>query len=310
MTKRIIYISNPSRLSIKDSQLVITNFETGAINKVPVEDINVIELDNPQIILNNYLLQFLSLNKIVVISCSFNHHPESMLVPIDGNVTQSLHIRYQLNAKKPLIKQLWKSIVEYKIINQNNHLLSRGIYNKKIKNLSDKLKSGDKENIEAQASKIYWRELLGKEFVRHRDGDYPNHYLNYAYSILRSLAAREIVAGGLHPTVGVYHKSQYNSFCLADDIMEAYRPFADFKVMEIVDKGEMDLILKPDVKKELLELMISIIEINKEMKTVINAMQDTVQSLVKSFKENDNLLKLPKLNATKPLQDNVAFRDV
>jgi CRISPR-associated protein Cas1 len=281
--------------------MVVTNFSTGEKNSVPVEDIAVVELDNPQIVLNHYLMQFLAENKVAIITNSQAHLPNGLLLPIDGHHSQSLHIRAQINIKKPLKNQIWKKIVFQKIFNQMKTLEYFDKNTQKLNTLLGKIRSGDKSNIEGQASKYYWKELFGKDFSRNPEGPTPNEILNYAYSMIRSLAAREIVAAGLHPTIGIHHKSQYNSYCLADDIMEPYRPYADLRVKELQLQEVTDEGLTKYIKYELLSLFISEIKINNESKTMVNAMQDTCKSLLKSYLDKEEKIKLPELHGVQPV---------
>ncbi|HPI19115.1 MAG TPA: type II CRISPR-associated endonuclease Cas1 [Candidatus Kapabacteria bacterium] len=284
MNKRIIYIGNPSSLSIKNNQLIILNTETKVTNSVPVADISVLELDNLQSVITNYTLSFLMKNSVAVIVSDETHHPKGLMLSLDDHTLQSQRFKYQLETKATLKRQLWKQIVYSKVLNQKLLLEKNGTKTEFIKRKLLKIQTGDKGNIEGVVSAFYWRNIFNnKKFLRDRDGDYPNNLLNYGYAVIRAITARALVANGLCLSIGLFHRNQYNSFCLADDIMEPYRPFVDRKVLNIYEKYKDELILNKDIKKDLIETVFQEVCLNNERKPLSNAIYHTCSSLVKCF---------------------------
>ena len=220
---------------------------------MPVEDLGVIIIENQQVSITIPALNALSDNNCAVVLCDTRHMPSSMLMPLDSNSVQGERYREQVGASLPLKKGLWKQIVQMKIRNQSSLLTKLGREGEKLKPLYTNVKSGDSDNREGIAAKIYWDELFGNEFVRSRMGPNPNPLLNYGYSILRAAMARAIIGSGLSPTFGLFHKNRYNAFPLADDLMEPYRPYVDALVHQLLlaDKNELD----SEVKQQLLRVL-------------------------------------------------------
>ena len=204
---------------------------------------------------------------------------------LDSNVLQARHFQNQISASLPLKKQLWKQIVEAKIQNQSLLLEKLGKGKNILCKYASNVKSGDTSNREGVAAKMYWKQLLGKEFIRDRYGESPNSLLNYGYSLLRSLTARQLMNSGLLPTIGIFHRSCYDSFPLADDIMEPYRPFVDRKVVELMENGITSVCCQS--KKMLLELFYNDIP--------ANAMMMTASTLANVFDGNGKVVVFPKI---------------
>jgi len=251
MIKRIIYFGSPAYLSVHHEQLVINRPDKSEIS-IPIEDIGVVILDNPQITITHSVLRKLQDNKTGVISCDKRHMPQSLLLPLEGNYTQTEVQMHQLNASQPLKKQLWQQTVIAKIENQKRLLRRLGKPFKKMDVLIRRVQSGDPQNIEGQAAAYYWKALFD-DFVRSRFGEEPNALLNYGYSILRSLIARALVSSGLLPTLGIFHKNKYNAFGLADDVMEPFRPFVDQLVYELYSTLS-DVELNREIKSKLISV--------------------------------------------------------
>lgn len=244
MIKKTLYFGNSAYLSLSNQQLVVKlpevvkndtlpeSFKKEAIRTIPIEDIGVVVLDNKQITLTHGVLESLLGNSCAVITCDSNHLPVGLLLPLDGNTTQSERFREQIDASIPLKKLLWQQTVKAKIENQAALLKSaRGEVVKNMLVWANDVKSGDPDNYEARAAAYYWKLLFPQVdgFTRERGGEAPNSLLNYGYAILRAVVARSLVVSGLLPTLGIHHHNRYNAYCLADDIMEPYRPFVDRK---------------------------------------------------------------------------------
>lgn len=297
MIKRILCFSNPAYLSLKDGQLVIRYPEIeksdipDSLKKqskitVPIEDIGVVVLDNKQITITQALLENLLENNSAVITCDASHLPVGLLLPLCGNTTQNERFRTQIDASLPLKKQLWQQTIQCKIINQAAILLKmNGVIVNNMQVWANNVKSGDSTNLEARAAVYYWNNLFPEisHFTRKQEGCPPNNLLNYGYAILRAIIARALVSSGMLPTLGIHHHNRYNAYCLADDIMEPYRPYVDKLVIEIIRSGyEYDTITNP-IKEKLLSIPVLEVLINGQRSPLMNAVSVTTASLYRCF---------------------------
>lgn len=285
MIKRTLFFGNPAYLSTRNEQLVV-NFPEADKKEatIPIEDLGYVVLENSQITITNGLLAKLIQNKTAVITCDRQHLPCSLLQPLVGHSEQTERIRYQLNASLPLKKQLWQQTVTAKIDNQAGHFLKRGKNALRLKRYAKEVKSGDWGNEEALAAAFYFQNLFDIEgFSRNQKGVPPNNLLNYGYAILRAVTARALVSSGMLPSVGIFHHNKYNAFCLADDIMEPYRPFVDAVVYDIVQTGTPLELLSTEMKSQLLCLPAMDVVIDDKLSPLMNAMSRTTASLSECF---------------------------
>jgi CRISPR-associated protein Cas1 len=297
MIKRTLYFGNPAYLKTKDEQLVYEGTDTGEIKVVPIEDIGVLILDHQQITISQALIAKLLANNVALITCDNSHHPTGMLLNLDGHTLQSQKFQAQVEASVPLKKQLWQQTIITKINNQAAMLESIRIGAKNMRSLAAEVKSGDSENHEAIAAVYYWKNIfpLFPDFKRERFGEAPNNLLNYGYAILRAVVARSIVSSGMLPTLGIFHRNQYNAYCLADDIMEPYRPFVDKVVVNIVNLNGKFLELTPSMKKELLNIPAIDVKLNDEKSPLMVAVQKTTASLAKCFEGKQRKILYPEM---------------
>lgn len=313
MIKRTLYFGNPAYLSKKDKQLLIkipeekSEAEETDLNQkykdrtnqntVPIEDIGIIVLDNQQITVTQGLIASLLENNCAVITCNNTHHPTGLFLPLEGNEVQSERFREQIESSIPLKKQLWQQTVSAKIKNQAAVLRHKGIKAENMLRWAKKVKSGDPDNLEGRAAAFYWKNIFPKklEFTRDRYGLPPNQLLNYCYAILRAIVARALVASGLLPTLGIHHRNKYNAYCLADDIMEPYRPYVDLIVCEIIENGEDFEELSTSVKKQLLEIATTTIYINGESSPLMVGIQKTTASLAKCYAGKTRKINYPEI---------------
>lgn len=242
MIKRTLYFGNPAYLHKNLQQLkVIKPDDNTELGTIPIEDIGAVLLDNPQITITHALLAALLERNVAIISCDSKHLPVGLMLPLDGNTLQTERFRSQIEASEPLKKNLWAQTVKAKIENQARVLNNAGIENKKLMALVPQIQSGDPDNIEGRAASVYWKLLFEEhDFTRNRYGEMPNAHLNYGYAILRAIVARALVGSGLLPTLGIHHSNKYNAYCLADDIMEPYRPFVDWIVFSMLKNNEIN----------------------------------------------------------------------
>jgi CRISPR-associated protein Cas1 len=296
MIKRTLYFGNPAYLKTKDDQLIFEGIEGGEIKIVPIEDTGIIILDHQQITISQGLIAKLLANNTALITCDNSHHPTGMLLSLDGNTLQSQKFQAQVEASVPLKKQLWQQTISAKIDNQACMLESVRVGAKNLRNWAMEVKSGDSDHHEAMAAAFYWKNIFGvfPEFKRERFGEPPNNLLNYGYAILRAVVARSLVASGLLPTLGIFHKNQYNAYCLADDIMEPYRPFVDKVVVNIVNLNGKFLELTPSMKKELLNIPAMDVLMKNEKSPLMVAVQRTTASLAKCFEGSQRRILYPE----------------
>ena len=290
MIKRTLFFGNPAYLSMKNAQLVIrlndVQTQEEVTKTVPIEDIGVVVLENRQITITNGALDALLQNNCAVVTCDEKHMPAGMLLPLEGHTVQSERFRMQIEASLPLKKQLWQQTVQAKIRNQASVLKRMsGTEIGCMLSWANDVKSGDSENLEGRAAAYYWKSVFPEmeRFVRNREGDAPNNLLNYGYAIVRAVVARALVASGLLPTFGIHHHNRYNAFCLADDIMEPYRPYVDELVIEILRSGADCSELTTDLKRQLLGLPVKEVVIGGQRSPLMNAVTQTTSSLCKCF---------------------------
>ena len=301
MIKRTIYFGNPAYLSQTKGQLVISlpKTETKETEKhtLPIEDIGVLILDNSQITITQSVMVTLLENNVAVITCDKNHHPIGLQLCLEGNTIQSERFRLQINASESLKKNLWQQTIISKIHNQAMLLKELGIPIRNMLTWSSSVLSGDAKNHEARAAAYYWQNLLEQDnaFKRERFGEYPNNFFNYSYSILRAIAARSLVASGLLPTLGIFHKNRYNAYCLADDIMEPYRPYADRVVLETLKKYPEIQEMTKEIKSSLLTLSVVDVKMKNATRPLQIAMGETTASLYQCFSGERRLIKYPIL---------------
>ena len=289
MIKRTLYFGNPAYLSLKLEQLVVrmpdSHDSMETVRTIPIEDIGILILDHKQITITQGLIEKLLDNNCALITCSSNHLPVGLMLPLYGNTIQNERFRYQLDASIPLRKQLWQQTVQAKIANQAAVLkYATGSIHNNMQVWATDVRSGDSANMEARAAAYYWKTLFQDidGFVRGRDEDEPNNLLNYGYAIVRAVIARALVSSGLLPTLGIHHHNRYNAYCLADDIMEPYRPYVDKTVFDICRKGG-PLRLTTELKRELLSIPTTDVFINDKRSPLMVAATTTTASLVKCF---------------------------
>ncbi len=298
MIKRTLYFGNPAYLSLKDEQLVIRlpevekndtlldSFKQNAIKTVPIEDIGVILLDNKQITITQGLIEQLMDNNCAVITCNSISMPYGLLLPLEGHTIQEERFSRQIEASLPLKKNLWQQTVIKKI--ENQAVVLRKYTSCETCNMqkwASSVRSGDPDNLEARAAAYYWSSVFPNipDFTRKREGAYPNNLLNYGYAILRAIVARALVASGMLPTLGIHHRNRYNAYCLADDIMEPYRPYVDEKVIQIMSNYGTITEITKEIKAELLMIPVIEVIIDGNRSPLMIATSKTAVSLQKCF---------------------------
>ena len=309
MIKKTLYFGNPVYLSLKNAQLVIKLPEvvkndtlpesfkrTSEVTK-PIEDIGVVVLDHKQITITSGVLEALLENNCAIITCDSKSMPIGLMLPLYGNTTQNERFRQQLDASLPLMKQLWQQTIKAKIENQAVVLKEYSDVETKCMNVwAADVKSGDSNNLEARAAAYYWKNLFQIEgFTRDRDGIPPNNLLNYGYAILRAVVARGLVVSGLLPTLGIHHHNRYNAYCLADDVMEPYRPYVDRLVCGMIKQGVDYTELTKELKGQLLTIPVLETHIAGKRSPLMVAVGQTTASLYKCFRGELRKISYPEM---------------
>ncbi len=294
MIKQTLMFTTPVSLSLKNQQLVVSIKESSEVITRPIEDIGFVIIENPMVRMSVPLLNAFADNNVGVVFCDDKQMPKSMLMNLDANTTQQEAYRFQIGASQPTKKQIWKQIVEAKIKNQAALLNKLGKNGNVLKPYYSNVASGDNTNREGTAARIYWTELMGENFIRAREGDVPNNLLNYGYTILRAAVARAIMGSGMLPALGVFHRNRYNSFPLADDVMEPYRPFVDESVYNMYTHDGITELTK-DSKQQLLRLLFVDTNMGKVTRPLEVALSLTTASLLRIFKGEGKNISYPKL---------------
>ena len=297
MIKRTLYFGQAAYLSLRDGQLLVRLPAEEGSRSIPIEDIGVLILDHQQISITHGLMNALEAHKCALITCSASHMPSGLFLPLDAHSLQSERFRVQIEATLPLKKQLWQQTVRMKIQNQARVL--EEIYTQPQANMLawvKQVRSGDPDNLEARAAAYYWANLFPSlpKFTREREESAPNALLNYGYALLRAVVARSLVSVGLLPTLGIHHHNRYNAYCLADDIMEPYRPYVDKFVQEIYEREYPESLTK-DIKHRLLTIMEQDVVIDGITHPLSIATSLTASSLVRCFEGSSKQIDYPVL---------------
>lgn len=292
MIKQTLFFTTPVSLSLKYNQIEIRCKEVEEVITRPIEDVGVVIVENQMVHFTVPLLNALADNNVAVIFCNAQCMPNTMLMPLESNSIQQEVYRFQIEASLPTKKKIWKDIVEYKIRNQAALLDIIGCDGKVLKPYYMNVLSGDSDNREGLAAKIYWQQMYGQHFCRNRNGESPNSLLNYGYAILRAAVARALLGSGLFPAFGLFHRNRYNAFPLADDVMEPYRPFVDYAVNQIYEFSP-DVSLDKATKQMLVKVLFSDVKINGQIRPLQVALSMTTASLVRALRDKKEYIIYP-----------------
>lgn len=310
MIKKTLCFSNPAYLSLRNRQLVIQipeienngtvteNFKKMNERTIPIEDIGVVILDNKRITITTGVMESLLQNNAAIITCDSRSMPTGLMLPLHSNTLQSERFRDQIDASLPLRKQLWQQTVKQKIANQEAVLRKHtDTETRCMRAWVDEVRSGDADNLEARAAAYYWKNIFTQfpDFIRGREESPPNNLLNYGYAVLRAVIARALVGSGLLPTLGIHHHNRYNAYCLADDVMEPYRPFVDEQVLKIINGNSRYTELTKELKAQLLTIPILDVLIDGKRSPLMIAASLTTSSLVRCFKGETRIVSYPIL---------------
>lgn len=292
MIKQTLFFTTPVSLSLKYNQIEIRYKDVEEVITRPIEDVGVVIVENQMVHFTVPLLNALADNNVAVIFCNVQCMPNTMLMPLESNTIQQEVYRFQIEASLPTKKRIWKDIIEYKIRNQAALLDRLGHDGKVLKPYYMNVLSGDSDNREGLAAKIYWQEMYGRQFNRNRNGEEPNSLLNYGYAILRAAVARALLGSGLFPAFGLFHRNRYNAFPLADDIMEPYRPFVDYAVYQIFECLP-EAYLNKEIKQSLVRVLFTDVKMKDQIRPLQVALSMTTASLVRALKDKKGSIIYP-----------------
>jgi len=292
MIKRIIDISDAAYIHLKHKQLLIDK-QGETVGQIPIEDLGVLILQNPAIVITQQVVIACQQSKVILIFCDNKHLPYSVILPIgESNNLHNKVLKQQINVSEPIKKNLWKQVIEFKIKNQAQTLRILNKDATQLIYLSAKVKSGDVGNCEAIAAQSYWKILFGEKFRRNPDLEGINSLLNYGYSIIRAMTARAVCGAGLHPTLGLFHSNQYNALCLADDLMEPFRPWVDLVVYEMFTE-QTDLEINKSTKQRLLNMLSQSVDYNKKIMPLMVSCHYLMANLKRCYTKETKKLFYP-----------------
>lgn len=292
MLKRTLLFTSPVYLSLKNEQLVVCFKDTPDDKRtIPIEDIGFVLIDNPMVSITMPLINALADNNVALIFCDEKSMPNAMLQNLDTHSLQCEILNKQIAIGEVLKKNLWKQTIEAKIKNQSKLLMKLGKDGNVLKPYYSNVKSGDADNREGAAARIYWMRLFGNDFVRDRNLPGINSLLNYGYTILRAATTRALMGAGLLPAIGIFHHNRSNAFPLADDIMEPYRPYVDEIVYDMFNDGITELNQKS--KSSLLHVLFCDTHFSKVTRPLSIALTITAASLVKCYSKEMNKISYP-----------------
>lgn len=291
MGYRNIKIDSSIGLHIKNEQLVIGDKNIS----FPLEDINCVIIENQSVTVSAYMLQEFAKYGIALYVCDEKHLPNAVLLPMVKHSRHFKMLTKQIEVGKPLIKRLWQQVIVFKIRNQAFCLKELGLEgHEKLLSMTKEVQSGDKTHVEAKAAAYYFRVLYGENFTR-SDECIVNSAMNYAYAIIRGLIARSIVCYGLEPSLGMFHHSELNSYNLADDMIEVFRPLVDLYVASHYDISEVDADLTPQIKRDLFNIINYDMSVKGEKRIISNCIEMLVYSYSGAIQGNRTDLELPEL---------------
>lgn len=305
MVSQVVEITEDGHYLSKHRGFMVVTRGSDDIGRVPLDDITALILSAHQITVSKSLIMALAERQAPIVTCGKTYHPLALSLPYDSHSNLAGNLWLQIDGSKPFAKRLWQSVVKEKIANQRIILESfcpDASALKDLDTLARRVKSGDPENMEAQAARYYWPALMGRTFRRDPNGGQENILLNYGYSVLRAATARAVCGAGLTAALGIFHRNRKNPFALVDDLMEPFRPMVDQTVRILKDEtADTAITLTPDIKRALARILDQDVLSAKGTTTVATALHRLAQTFVSSLKEKENLLEFPTLKSSDTL---------
>ncbi len=299
MVANIVEINNSDqKISLFRGFLKVSD-DDGEKGRVPLDDITALIISAHNGLISKNILVALAERNTPVIICGKNWHPVSISYPVTGHYQGAGILYDQIEASQPLRKRMWQTLIAAKISNQTSILARHWPEHSRITelvNMSKRVKSGDPDNLEAQAARLYWPALMGNDFRRNFTNPDQNILLNYGYTVLRAATARAVCSAGLTPALGIHHRNRNNAFCLVDDLVEPFRPLVDDLVCEIWKETEETLDqLTPEIKKRLVTILTRDLRGEKGASPLVNCLSRLAKSVCDSFQQKENVMILPEL---------------
>ena len=296
MTDRILdFTEEPAHIKLRNNNLIVERKEKEPVS-IHLPEVAALVAANRQVSFTQAALAGISANNGIVIVCDGKFLPVGMMLPLQGNSLQGERFVRQAGASLPVRKMIWKQIVTAKVIAQGRLLEKLHDHDHGVYSLSQKVRSGDSTGIEARAARKYWGALFtGSDFKRHREGEDQNRYLNYGYTILRAMVVRALCSAGLHPSLGVHHHNRYDTFCLADDVMEPFRPVVDRTAFELVHQRSREAPMDQELRAALIRPLLGKYDIEGEWRTLFDILTKTSTSLNEVFAGTRKDVALPRI---------------
>ena len=291
MIGRVIEVASEGCHLARSRGFMVVTREGAEEGRVPLDDVGVLLCNGRGLTYSNSLMVELARRGAAVVLCGSDYLPAAWLWPVEGRHVQAMRMRRQLEASQPLRKRLWQAVVRAKIEQQAVVLNALGAPGARLEALVPRVRSGDPENVEAQAARRYWPLLFGDDFRRGRFGESANPFLNYGYTVLRAATARAVAAAGLHPSLGIHHSNRGNAMCLVDDLLEPFRPLVDYRVARMAPGGRYRL--TPDDKRALAEVLVMDMATDRGATPLQTCVERAAQSLAQSFETGTPALLFP-----------------
>lgn len=291
MIGRVLEVAEDGRHLSQSRGFLVVQAKDETLGRVPLDDLGAVIANAHGLTYSNNLLVALAARNVALVLCGRNHSPEALLWPVEGYYRQTARMRAQVGASRPFAKRTWQTLVRAKIALQGAVLESRGRTAGAFDGLARKVRSGDPDNVEAQAARRYWPLLLGADFRRDKDEPGINGMLNYGYAVLRAATARAVMAAGLHPTFGLHHGNQGNPMALVDDLMEPFRPLVDLRVAQLVDAGHEEV--DRTCKQVLAEITVIDLDTDAGATPLSTCLTRLAASLGQAFENGTPRLALP-----------------
>jgi CRISPR-associated protein Cas1 len=300
MIGRVIEIASDGRHLAVSRGFMTISADGSEVGRVPLDDIGVLLCHAHGLTYSNNLIVSLTERGASMVICGPNHMPVAWVWPLDGHHVQSLRMRHQVEAGEPVRKRLWQALVKAKVLQQGAVLQRMGLAHEPFDHFARQVRSGDPDNIEAQAARRYWLLLMGDNFRRDRAAGGANALLNYGYTVLRAGVARAVASAGLHPSVGLHHSNRGNPMCLVDDLMEPFRPLTDFLVTRLIAKGETEV--TPPAKAVLASVLSLDMATRLGTTPVATCLERMVLSVAAAFENGGSSPKLDLPETTLPME--------
>lgn len=291
MLNKVLEISEENRYIGLYRGFIEIKHKTELLGRVPIDDISVLILSAQGVTFSKNVLNALAERNGITILCGKNYIPQSIVMPVANHYLYTKNIKNQINCSQPFKKRIWQQLVIKKIQNQAFVLKAYGKEYRDLENIAKSVKSGDTDNREAYAAKLYWKRLFGKGFIRDKNGDGVNALLNYGYAVMRACMIRALCASGLQTALGVNHNNNLNQFCLADDFFEIYRPMVDFVVCDLWQNNETEML--PATKQKLVGVLTANVVMGKGNTPAFQSMYYLCNSYIQAMESKTPELELP-----------------